>query len=134
MSKARDLAILIRHMSYNADANQMETSVVLESAGRERGSSTTTATTQFALHTFAHASYASGRYLIAMSSGSDYHSLEIHLVNDGSSVDMTQYGEIKSGTLATFDADISGSDRRLLCTPDSATSTDIKFDVTLVDA
>ena len=134
MSLANDLAILIRHMSYNSGTNQLESTVVVESAGKERGSSTTTATTQIALHTFAHASYASARYLIAMSRGSEYHSLEIHLINDGSSVDMTQYGEIKSATLATFDADISGSDCRLLCTPDSATSTAIKFDVTLVDA
>jgi hypothetical protein len=41
---------------------------------------------------------------------------------------------LQDATLATFDADISGANVRLRCTPASATSTTIKFDRTLVDA
>ena len=69
-----------------------------------------------------------------MSKGSDFHSTEIMLVHDGSAVTLTQYGTLKSSALATFDADISGSDLRLRCTPASATSTTIKFERVVVDA
>jgi hypothetical protein len=135
MSKAKDLAILIRHLSYNDSTDQVESSKPQQTKGKKRGSQTKTSTDQFALDTFAKADFKVGKYIIGMSKGSDYHSIEIHLIHDGSSsVDMTQYGEIKSDSLATFDADISGADVRLLCTPASATSTKIEFDVTLVDA
>ena len=73
------------------------------------------------------------RYIVAMSRGSSFHSTEIMLVHDGSSVTMTQYGTLKDASLATFDADISGSDVRLRVTPASATSTAIKFDRTVVE-
>ena len=56
------------------------------------------------------------------------------MVHDGTSVDITQYGTLSDATLASFDADISGSNVRLLCTPASSDSTVIKFDRTLVDA
>ena len=49
-------------------------------------------------------------------------------------MDITEYGTLLDATLATFDADISGSNVRLLCTPASSDSTVIKFDRTLVDA
>lgn len=48
-----------------------------------------------------------------MSKGTDYHSTEVMLVHDGTTVTLTQYGTLKSTSLATFDADISGSDVRL---------------------
>ena len=69
-----------------------------------------------------------------MSRGTDFHSTEIMLVHDGTTVSLTQYGVLQDNTLATFDADISGDNVRLRCTPSSATSTTIKFDRTLVDA
>ena len=134
MSKAKDLAILIRHLSYNDSTDQIETDKPQTSKGKKKGSQTKTSTDQFALDTFAKTSYRAARYIVAMTRGSDYHSIEIHLVQDGSSVDMTQYGEIKSTTLATFDADISGDNARLLCTPNSASSTKVEFASTLVDA
>ena len=56
------------------------------------------------------------------------------LVHDGTTVTLTQYGTLKSTSLATFDADISGDDVRLRVTPASNASTSIKFDRTVVDA
>ena len=60
--------------------------------------------------------------------------LDTVVVHDGSSVTLTQYGTLKSTSLATFDADINGSDLRLRCTPASNASTVIKLDRTTVDA
>ena len=63
-----------------------------------------------------------------------WHIRKIVIVHDGSAVTLTQYGTMKSKSLATFDADISGSDLRLLCTPASTSSTVVKFDRLTVDA
>ena len=52
-----------------------------------------------------------------MSRGTDFHSTEIMLVHDGTTVSLTQYGVLQDNTLATFDADISGDNVRLKCTP-----------------
>lgn len=95
---------------------------------------TTTATTEVNLDTFAHASYRAARYIVAMSSGSDFHSTEIVLVHDGSAVTMTQYGTLKSANLASFDSDISGTDARLRITPASSSSTVINIHRVLVSA
>jgi hypothetical protein len=57
------------------------------------------------------------------------------LIHDGTNVTLTAYGTLKSGSaLATFDADISGSDLRLRITPASTTSTVTKFDRTTVNS
>ena len=66
-----------------------------------------------------------------MDEGTNFHSTEVMLVHDGSTVTMTQYGTLKD-TNATFDADISGDNVRLLITPASA-NTIVKFDRTVVD-
>ena len=57
------------------------------------------------------------RYIVAMSKGTDFHSTEIMLIHDGTTVSLTQYGVLQDATLATFDADISGANVRLRCTP-----------------
>ena len=134
ITRAFKIAELIRHMTYDSTDDVIKTEKRTEDKNKKRGSATRTATTEFNLDTFAHADYRAARYIIAMSRGSDFHSTEVMLVHDGSTVTMTQYGTLKDANLATIDADISGSNVRLLVTPASATSTSIKFDRTLVEA
>lgn len=134
MSKANDLAILIRHLSYNSSSDQIETDKGTTSKGKEYASHTSTSTTEVAIASFSSTTYRSAKILVAMTQGSEYQALELHLVHDGSSVDMTQYGQIQSSSLATFDADISGGNVRLLATPTSVTSTSFEVDLSLVDA
>jgi len=133
-TKAFEIAELIRHLRYDADTDEIVTDKVTKDKNKSRGRATKTSTDEFALDTFARADFRAARYIVAMSEGSKYHSTEIVLVHDGSSVTMTQYGTLKSHSLATFDADISGSDVRLLVTPASTSSTVIKFDRTVVEA
>ena len=128
------IAELIRGIQFDVDNDVITTSKNIDSKNKKVGSSTTTATTEFSLDTFAHATYRAARYIVAMSEGSNFHSTEIMLVHDGSTVTLTAYGTLKDTNLATFDADISGSDLRLRCTPASANSTVIKFDRTVVEA
>ena len=134
ITKSFKLAELIRHLSYDSTTDSITTSKSMSTKERTRGNATKTATTQFNLDTFAHATFRAAKYIIAMSRGSDFHSTEIMLVHDGSAVTLTQYGTLKDATIATFDADISGDNVRLRCTPASSSSSVIKFERILVDA
>ena len=133
-TNAFKIAELIRGIQFDVDNDEITTTKKVKSKDRTSGESTKTATDEFALDTFAKADFRAARYVVAMSSGSDFHSTEIVVVHDGSSVTLTQYGTLKSASLASFDADISGSNLRLLATPASSSSTVIKFDRTTVDA
>lgn len=128
------IAELIRGIQFDVTNDVITTTKHINSKSKKVGDATKTSTTQFALDTFAKATYRAARYIIAMKEGTNFHSTEVMLVHDGSVVTLTAYGTLKDTTLATIDADISGSDVRLLVTPASANSTVIKFDRTLVDA
>tara|TARA_B100001939_G_scaffold142923_1_gene123708 strand:+ start:949 stop:1359 length:411 start_codon:yes stop_codon:yes gene_type:complete len=134
VSKSFKLAELIRHIEYDSTDDVIKTDKKTQDKNKKRGSETKTSTSQFNLDTFAHADFRAARYIVAMSEGTNFHSTEIMLVHDGSTVTLTAYGTLKDTTLATFDADISGSNLRLKCTPASTNSTVIKFDRTLVEA
>ena len=134
ITRAMKLAELIRHIEYDSTNDIITTNKGFKDKNKKKDATTKTATTQFALDTFAKADFRAARYIVAMSKGTNFHSTEIMMVHDGTSVDITQYGTLSDATLATFDADISGSNVRLLCTPASSDSTVIKFDRTLVDA
>ena len=101
-TNAFKIAELIRVFSYDTSGDVITTSKELDTKHRTSSSLTTTATTEVNLDTFAHASYRAARYIVAMSSGSDFHSTEIVLVHDGSAVTMTQYGTLKSSNLASL--------------------------------
>ena len=134
ITKSFKLAELIRHIEYDSTNDIITTNKGFKDKNKKKDATTKTATTQFALDTFAKADFRAARYIVAMSKGTNFHSTEIMMVHDGTSVDITQYGTLSDATLASFDADISGSNVRLLCTPASSDSTVIKFERTLVDA
>jgi hypothetical protein len=133
-TNAFKIAELIRAITFDVANDEIVTTKAIQSKNKQTGGTTYTATTEVALDTFAHATYRAARYVIAMDEGTNFHSTEIMLVHDGSTVTMTSYGTLKDTNLATFDADISGTDVRLLITPASANSTIVKFDRTVVDA
>ncbi len=134
ITRSFKLAEFIRHMSYNSSTDRLETDKEIQDENTKTGGITKTATTEFSLDNFAHATYRAARYIVAMSEGSNFHSTEIMLVHDGSTVTLTQYGTLKDTNLATFDADINGDNVRLLCTPAGTNSTVIKFNRTTVEA
>ena len=85
----------------------------------------TTTTTDQVVDTFSASTYRTAKYIVQMSHSSGYHSNEILLVHDGSTVYMTTYAEvITASSLGTVDADINSGNVRLLVTP-SNTNTDI---------
>ena len=133
-TNAFKIAELIRAITFDVANDEIVTTKAIQSKNKQTGGTTYTATTEVALDTFAHADFRAARYVIAMDEGTNFHSTEIMLVHDGSTVTMTAYGTLKDTNLATFDADINGANVRLLITPASANSTIVKFDRTVVDA
>ena len=93
---------------------------------------TTAAATQFTLDSFSTTAYRSAKYLVQISSGSSYELIELALIHDGTTVYLSQYGNIKTGaTLGVFDATISTGTLVLLATPNNAVTT-FKTAITLI--
>ena len=102
----------------------------VEVAGIDTTTTSTTATTQVAIDTFAAATFRSARYTIQVTNSTDstYHLTEVLLIHDGTTPQITEYGTIFTGSAeATFDADISSGNVRLLATP--ATTDSMTFKV-----
>jgi hypothetical protein len=98
-------------------------------------SSTTTATDQTSIDSFSASTYRSAKYNVQITRGSEYQTMEISVIHDGSDSYGTEYATIKTGaTLATFSTDVSGGNVRLLATPSSATSTVFKLFRTTTEA
>ena len=81
------------------------------------------------IHTFAKTDFRTVKYIAQIEHDSDnkYHSEEILLTHNGTTVGMTTYAQILlDSNLGTFDADISGSTVRLKFTP-TYTNTSVKL-------
>ena len=85
---------------------------------------TTSATTaDQVLDSFSAATYRTAKYLISITSGSAYESVELLVVHDGTTAYQTTYAEIRTGAdLASFSVDVSAGNVRLLTTPVNAVS------------
>ena len=93
-------------------------------------------TTQTAVHTFAAATYRSARYMFQITNGTAYKVIELLLIHDGTTVTIGDNylddREITVGTInATFTADISAGNVRLLVTASSGTAV-VKGEVTMI--
>ena len=77
--------------------------------------------------TFPAQSYRTAKYLVQMTSGSNFHATEVLLIHDGTTVYMTEFGTIfTNASLGTIDGDINSGSVRLLVTP-ANTSTQVKI-------
>jgi len=87
-------------------------------------STTTTSTTETPISTFNKGTYKAVMFEVQALRGTSVHSTTIHLVHNGTTTYTSEFGTLRTGpSLASYDADISGSDVRLLATPTSATQT-----------
>ena len=88
------------------------------------------------IHTFPAASFRTVKYIVQIEHDSDnkYHSEEILLAHNGTTVGMTTYSQVLlDSNLGTFDADISGGNVRLKFTPEY-TNTSVKARAIRVNA
>ena len=83
----------------------------VEQYGIDTTSTSSSATTQIAIHTFAKTAFRSARFTVQVTNSTDstYHTTELLLVHDGTNANITEFGEIHTGSAveATFDADIN---------------------------
>ena len=90
-------------------------------------STSVSATSATTVATHAVATYRSVKYQVQITQGSTYHSTELNAIHDGTTVYLTEYGTIFSGSsLATFDSAISGGNMLLKVTMGSNASSTIK--------
>ena len=72
------------------------------------------------------ANYRTLKFVVSVNSGSDYQSDEILLMHNGSTVFMTEYAQLLSGsgtTITTYDGEISTGNLRLLVSPLNSVTT-----------
>ena len=103
--------------------------------GQDVATLTTTATTQTNRILASATTYRTLKVIVQIKSITNFHATEILLTHNGTTVYMTEYATIFSNTsLATFDADISGGNIRLLIDPNQSASTEFKFNVSGIEA
>jgi hypothetical protein len=84
-----------------------------------------TSATSVASH--AVATHRSVKYQVQITQGSNYHSTELNAIHDGTTVYLTEYGTVFTGSsLATFDATITSGNMLLQVTMGSNSSSTIK--------
>ena len=94
------------------DNTQLQTSYVTLAAG------TSTATT---INAFATATFVTGKYLVQIKQGADYHVAEVLLLHTGGNVYLTEYGAVYNDSIiGTIDANITGGNVNLTLTPTAA--------------
>jgi hypothetical protein len=85
---------------------------------------TTSSATQTTIDSFSKSIYRSAKYEVQVTSGSNYHVIELRIMHDGVTAYMAQYGEMYTSVpLGAFDADISGDNFNLLFTPTNSINT-----------
>jgi len=95
--------------------------------GNQLTSTTVASTSATTIATHAAATYRTIKYLVQCTQGTDYHSTEINLIHDGTTVYITEYGTLfDNASLGTFNATISSGNILLQITPGSATSMAVK--------
>ena len=103
----------------------------VEEYGVDTTVTSTAAITQVAIHTFPIADFRSAKCTIQVTNTTDstYHITEMLMIHNGTTVSITEYGTVYTGSTAeaTFDADISSTNLRLLATP--ATTDGMTFKV-----
>jgi hypothetical protein len=109
------------------------TVLINEIAAFTSATNTTTATTQYDILPLSATAYSSVEYLIQAKSGNDTHVSKVLLIHNGTDVTITEQNTLSSSAyLASYSADITSGNIRLLVTPASATSTTVKVVATAI--
>jgi hypothetical protein len=132
----RPLAPVNGMIRFNEDAQVFEgyAGTVWANLDGNTLTSTTLATiTETPITTFSATTYGGGKFIITAKVGVNRHIVELLVTHDGTTAIATQYGDIQtSGSLATYNVDISTGNVRILVTGASASSTIYKVQQTLV--
>ena len=82
---------------------------------------TSTTSANQVIDSFTAAAYRTAKYIISITSSTDYQSVELLVVHNGTTASQTTYADVvTNASLAAFSVDISGGNVRLLTTPTNA--------------
>ena len=85
---------------------------------------TSTTSANQIVDSFSASTYRTVKYLVQVTSSTSYQSSEIMIIHNGTTAFVSEYGIVMTNTsLASFDADVSGGNVRLLVTPTNAVTT-----------
>jgi hypothetical protein len=85
---------------------------------------TSTTSANQVVDSFSTSTYRTVKYLVQATSSTSYQSSEIMIIHNGTTAFISEYGTVMTNTsLASFDADVSGGNVRLLVTPTNAVTT-----------
>jgi len=94
---------------------------------------TTATTSQVEIDTFSSDLYRSAKYYAQLTNGSDYHTVEINVLHDGTNVSLLESNDLKlNSACGIFTGSISGSNLILSLTPSSSEPTNIILNRNLV--
>lgn len=86
-----------------------------------------------AIDTWAIATYRACKYVIQITQSTNYQVSEVMIIHNGTTTNMTEFAVLETnGALATFTADVSGGNARLLVTMGGATTATINIVKTLI--
>ena len=106
------------------DAAQFNTNIIIPQVVTSTTVASTSATT---IASHSATTYRTIKYLVQCTQGTDYHSTEINLIHDGTTVYITEYGTLfDNAALGTFDATISSGNILLQITAGSSSNMDVK--------
>jgi len=90
--------------------------------------SLTTNTANQVIDLFSTSIYRSAKYTVQFTTGTSYQTSELLVLHDGANTFITEFGTLfTSGTLATFDVNITSGNLNLLTTPINNTSATVKI-------
>lgn len=102
----------------------------VEEYGIDTTETSSSATTEIAIHTFPIAYFRSARFTVQVTNSTDntYHTTELLALHDGTTANITEFGTVFTGSAieAQFDADVNSGNFRLLATPSSTDSMEFK--------
>jgi hypothetical protein len=118
----------------DALSNSTNTNIPLTYGDIGSATLTTSATTaNQVIDTNSATVYRSVKYVVQVTSATAYQSCNINVIHDGTTAYISDFGDIATGAiLASFDADVSGGNLRLLTTPVNAATT-YKVIKTMID-
>jgi hypothetical protein len=109
-------------------AHTLATNIGVNVANRSVVQASVSSTSASTIDTWALATYRSAKYIVQITQGSNYQVSEILVIHNGTTVTMTEYGILETGSnLGEFTTDISSGNVRLLITMGSATAATINI-------
>jgi hypothetical protein len=114
-----------------SNINLQSSGTTISTRGAVQATVATTSTT--AVDTWSTSNYRLAKYIVQIKQGTNFSVHEILIIQDGTTAYKTEYGVIETNnTLATFTADISSGNARLLVTMTSAASATINISRELI--